>query len=302
MRILTVSTKGVPKNLHQTATLRGFEVITLGIGRKWTGFALKSQLFKEELSKPKYENTDVFVLCDAYDVVVVGTAGDLFEKYKKIQAQGYHMVSGCESTCLSRFICFENASSTHDYAKNHPCRYVNGGFMMGDKQTLLDFINIVINTGEDEQFVLGKYTRDNPKTVYMDVHSDFVTNYTQYDDFEIDKQIGNDQIFRTAHSKDKFSIFVHAPGVGFSLKHTTKYNKLLSQLIPDFEPIPHCPFFRLYRSAFVEFGSLYIPIIVLYFLLLAGSYVCNKKVFQIFFTFTCILAIVLLMILFHFSR
>jgi hypothetical protein len=123
------------------------------------------------------------------------------------------------------------------------------------------------------------------KTVYMDIHSDFVTNFTQFDDIEIDKQMGSDQIFRCAHSKDKFSIFLHAPGVGFSLKHTSKYNTLLGQLISDFEPIPHTPFFRLYRGFFLEFGSLYIPLIVLYFLLLAGSYVCNKKVFQIFFKF-----------------
>ena len=302
MRILTVSTRGVPKNLYQTATLRGFQVITLGIGQKWTGFALKSRLFKEELSKPQYENTDVFVLADAYDVVVVGSADDLIEKYEKIQGQGYHMVSGCEPVCWSRNICLSNAASTHDYAKNHPCRYVNGGFIMGDKQTLLEFINMVITTGQDEQLVLGKYTYDNPKTVYMDVHSDFVTNFSPLDNIEIDKQMGSDNVFRTAHSKDKFSIFVHAPGVGFSLKHTSKYNTLLSQLMSDYEPIPHLPFFRIYRTVCVEFGSLYMPPIVLYFLLLVGLYVCNKRVFSMFFNFTCILVFTLLMVVFYLSQ
>jgi len=38
MLILTVSTKGVPPNLYQSAIQRGFQVKTLGIGQKWTGF------------------------------------------------------------------------------------------------------------------------------------------------------------------------------------------------------------------------------------------------------------------------
>jgi len=95
--------------------------------------------------KAEYDDDDVFVLADAYDMVVVGTATDLLKKYNKIKSEGFCIVAGCETICPCPIMCYENAASNHSYVGLHSNRYVNAGLVIGNKLNLLKYMNRVLS-------------------------------------------------------------------------------------------------------------------------------------------------------------
>lgn len=239
--ILTVSTKGVPKNLAKTAKEFGYELKVLGIGKKWTGFLMKSELFFEELNQSQYKDSDLFILADAYDLVATGHCNNLLDKYDKIHKEGYTMVAGCERFCYTNVICYEKAAANHPEAhKNHFNRYTNGGFVMGEKSSLIDYVQFVLNDRGDEQYLLGKYAHDHPNKVFLDTHATVIYNMRPEDGTDITKLIQHKSV-RSPYCEE-FLSFVHAPGVGSGIRHTTNYNSLLQSIVgDDHDPIPHNP-------------------------------------------------------------
>lgn len=81
MKIFTIATReeGYYALLKQTALENGFSFNTLGWNHSWKGFAWKIDLYLEELKKCSPEEPVVCV--DGYDVIVVGTAEETYDKF-----------------------------------------------------------------------------------------------------------------------------------------------------------------------------------------------------------------------------
>ena len=242
--ILTVSTKGVPRNLANSSKKFGYNLNVLGIGKKWTGFIMKSELFLEELQKSSYKESDIFVLADGYDLIATGPSDELMKKYSEIRKKGYTMIAGCERFCYTPIICYTNASQNHPLEhKTHFNRYPNGGFAMGEKKALIEYVKYVLRKRKDEQYLLGLYASEHPSEVFLDTHANIIYNMRPEDGFDARKLVQYGKV-KSPYS-DTYVNFIHAPGVGNCKKHTRSFNYILASMLDEYDPISHDPVRKL---------------------------------------------------------
>jgi hypothetical protein len=81
--LITVSThnEGYYDALKKSAKINNYELITLGWGQKWEGFIMKYKLLMENLNN--YDDNDIIILTDAYDVIVTDRKEVAIEKFKR---------------------------------------------------------------------------------------------------------------------------------------------------------------------------------------------------------------------------
>jgi uncharacterized protein YlzI (FlbEa/FlbD family) len=83
IQLVTVAThnEGYYNALKKSSQNNGYNLITLGWGKKWEGFIMKYKLLIENLNN--FNDNDIIILIDAYDVIVTGSKNEVLEKFKK---------------------------------------------------------------------------------------------------------------------------------------------------------------------------------------------------------------------------
>jgi uncharacterized protein YlzI (FlbEa/FlbD family) len=83
IHLITIAThnEGYYNALKKSAEINNYELITLGWGQKWEGFIMKYKLLLENINK--YDDNDIIILIDAYDVIVTGKKEEVINKFKK---------------------------------------------------------------------------------------------------------------------------------------------------------------------------------------------------------------------------
>lgn len=84
MKNIVVATKknvGYYNILEESCKRNNIKLITLGLGKKWTGFHLKFKLWYNYLKK--LDDKEIIMLNDAYDVIILQNSKTILEKFKK---------------------------------------------------------------------------------------------------------------------------------------------------------------------------------------------------------------------------
>ena len=87
MKVITVATEknGYYLSLEESAKNLDFELILLGLGMKWKGFGWRVKMVLEYLQKSLMNSSmnedDVFMMVDAYDVVLLRSSKDALNEY-----------------------------------------------------------------------------------------------------------------------------------------------------------------------------------------------------------------------------
>ena len=179
VKIITVATHndGYYQILQESSKRNGFELITLAMGEKWTGFSMKPRLLKEYLST--LDPNEIIIHCDAFDVIVNGSSDELIERFNRIDKT---IVYGTENM---------NESSGLDvklfaYLGFPSCgeHILNSGTVVAKVESLLDLINLTCEqegceSGDDQvklNNVCNKEKQFFEDNVYIDVDSRFIMN------------------------------------------------------------------------------------------------------------------------------
>jgi hypothetical protein len=164
MRLVTVATQSEDMfPVLQQATQRlGWDLVVLGWGQRWRGFAWRWALLKEYLQTLPAE--ELVVWCDAYDVLPIATPAEVETRYRRF---GAPMVMSVEDP---------EVSPTEMYLRTRmfgaSCRpnvFINGGLYMGTAGILREMIRVLqdevgMQDADDDQRLLNSLCR----TSFMD--------------------------------------------------------------------------------------------------------------------------------------
>lgn len=86
LRAVVVATdeRGYYGALMEGCRRNGIEVVVLGVGRQWRGFAWKFTLMREYLAGQAHHDDDVIIFLDAYDVLALQPASVVLERFLAI--------------------------------------------------------------------------------------------------------------------------------------------------------------------------------------------------------------------------
>lgn len=276
--LLTVSTRGEPMNLKNSAIKFGYDFNCLGIGQKWTGFHLKHKLFLEALSQTKYDDKQLFVIVDAYDLIVSANATHLINIFKEVERDGYQIIVGAENTCIG-YTCAGKQKIPIDTN----LKYVNAGCVVGRKKALYYYykqaypqltLKYEDKTDIDDQFILGEYVQKQPNA-YMDSEARVVWNVSITTMSTFLKNIKKDGIPRSLHHDKYPTCFLHFPALDIQDILVRLYNHFSYQINDILhEPTQLNVFYRLKRFILTDFPYGYrillLLLLIFYIIILMG--------------------------------
>ena len=178
-KLIVVATHvdGYYKILEESAKKNGFELITLGMGQKWQGFSMKPRLLKDYIQN--IDPNEIIVHCDAFDVIINGTANQLINRFNQI---GHNIVYGTENmnsgTGLDVKII---AHYGFPSCNNH---ILNSGTVVAKAGKFLELINMTCDIegcqSGDDQVKLNNMCNKRrdffDKNVYVDTKSKLIIN------------------------------------------------------------------------------------------------------------------------------
>ena len=219
--LITIAThnEGYYNALKESANKNEYNLITLGWGQKWEGFIMKYKLLMENINK--YNDNDIIILIDAYDVIVVDNINIAIEKFKKFNIPILLSKDGQIKNTGFNYFYNKLFDSYHNYK-------ICAGLMMGYVWALKKLI--ILMCGEelekckkmqtDDQILLiktcKKYNLYN-KLVLIDKNSEiFYNTYGNTENLEFNFEVTD--IFDIKNNKlyirntDISPCFIHGPG------------------------------------------------------------------------------------------
>lgn len=179
MKLVTVATHSEDyfPVLQDGSARLGYDLVVLGWGQRWRGFAWRWSLLKSYLTSVPPD--ELIVWCDAYDVIPIAPRATLEQRFRDF---GKPMVMSVESPSVS---VAEAYLRRRMFGKQcRPGVFVNGGLYMGTAAILLEMIRVLeaeVGFGEadDDQRLLNKLCRtpfmrhvafDTESRIFFNVH------------------------------------------------------------------------------------------------------------------------------------
>ena len=177
MKLVTVATHSERyyPYLQLSCKRYGHELITLGWGEKWQGFAWRFKLMKDYLQSLNPEEIVCFI--DAFDVVILQTPEEIEEKFiklingdltKVLISKEKYSHNGIENTIIYYFqnIVFTKCKTD----------YINAGTYIGSASTLLNLYTNICNefkckSDTDDQRLIQDYCNNHNEQFIIDSDS-----------------------------------------------------------------------------------------------------------------------------------
>lgn len=220
MKVITVATKklGYYSALEESACKLGYELILLGFEHEWKGFGWRIRMIMEYLETlPKDE---IFMMVDAYDVVLLQNASIAQRKFKKMNKKficgAFRSLKGISGY----FQDLEFGKPTSDktfYTYNRLCC----GTWMSRAGDAIDIWENSINSDNvDDQMILNslysKYNDENiiypdyNQNIFLTLCPNLITNEFNFDEDKI--IIKKNKIFSV--NTNSYPIAIHGIGNG----------------------------------------------------------------------------------------
>jgi hypothetical protein len=218
--LITVAThnEGYYDALKKSARKNDYELVTLGWGQKWEGFIMKYKLLMENLNK--FDDNDIIILTDAYDVIVTDKKEVVIEKFKKFKKPILLSKDGYTGESIFNYLHDKIFDTCHNYR-------ICAGLMMGYAWALKKLVNEMC--GEelqkcqqlnlDDQVLIINVCNNHDfykKYIAVDKNSEiFYNTYGNVDNLEFDFNL--DDIFDIKNDKlyirhtDISPCFIHGP-------------------------------------------------------------------------------------------
>lgn len=199
MKLVTVATRSEDyfPVLQDGAARLGYDLVVLGWGQRWRGFAWRWSLLKAYLTTVPPD--EVVVWCDAYDVFPVATPETVETRFRAFRKPMVMSVEASDVPVAEIYI------RRRMFGKScRPGVFINGGLYMGYARTLAAMIGVLetqvgVRDSDDDQRLLNRLCR---------------TQFMRHVAFDLESRI-----FFNAHAKDiernirpVDTCFIHGPG------------------------------------------------------------------------------------------
>ncbi len=212
----------------------------LGENVKWDGFTTKMKLLIDQLNK--YQNGQVVIVTDCYDLVFVDNPKNILNKYLNM-SDGSKILIGSEDQCMI------NCSGEHIYACNLKGKQlnVNGGFVMGPAELLKEAYEYCLKYGnEDDQIGFSRFFSKNCDKFVLDTNNQIVLNY--YKKSILTPHLGHEKLPELEWKNGNFVItrgstpsVIHMPYQTADMGKRSEFVR--SKLFPDRKPISNTEYF-----------------------------------------------------------
>jgi hypothetical protein len=219
--LITLATHddGYYNALKKSADINGYNLITLGWGKKWEGFIMKYKLLLENISN--YNDNDIIILVDAYDVIVTDKKEVAIEKFKTFNIPLLLSKDGHTGNSIFNYLHDKIFDTCNNYN-------ICAGLMMGYVWALKNLIYLMCGNNldkckqlnMDDQILLTDTCNNNKlyKTLLkIDINSDiFFNTFGNVNKLEFSFKIKD--IFDIRQNKlyikntDNNPCFIHGPG------------------------------------------------------------------------------------------
>jgi len=219
--LITVAThnEGYYNALKKSAHKNDYELVTLGWGQKWEGFIMKYKLLMENLNK--FDDNDIIVLTDAYDVIVTDKKEVVIEKFKKFKKPILLSKDGYTGESIFNYLHDTIFDTCHNYR-------ICAGLMMGYVWALKELIILMCGNNLekckelnlDDQMLIINICKNNKnfftKNIAIDNNSEiFYNTYGKVDKLQFNFNVTD--IFYINKNKlyikdtDISPCFIHGP-------------------------------------------------------------------------------------------
>lgn len=296
--LITVATEeiGYYKVLRETAKIHGYELVTLGLGKRWTGYTMKYRLMADYLDTriidPNSEE-EILVFLDGYDTFILNDAKLLQTRYESFDKP---LVFG------SQWNRKKGDSVSRLVMKIFNCGFniiLNSGSYMGPISIIKEKFKMICSlfdcniTSQNDQKLLNKARKLKPeffeKNVSIDKdgiifhnaaymssisYSSIINKISLFNDIEIDKKDGKLLI----RDIDIEPIFLSGPG-NLDLKPYVnyKYPELNDLIIERPNDTYYLEFFKEFTGEYLLYYGIYLIIILIILISVYFIYILIKK-------------------------
>ena len=217
MKVITYATKKDQyyDSLEDSCKKFGYELITLGLGKKWNGMGDKIKGVHEYLSQLYYSDEFVLVV-DAYDVVFCRQSSEIekefLENYKEDE-----IVFNSERLSKSYAVNYvwENSYSDIKFDSDTEYKKMNAGVVMGKIKKLIEFYQKFItsnnleseNIKSDQRLIYKMLEKNTFKNITIDSKCKLFTTFSRLRD---DIEFKGDKVFNS-HT-ETYPFLIHGPG------------------------------------------------------------------------------------------
>jgi hypothetical protein len=279
-------------NMKSSLEKLGWDVTTLGLGEKWTGWTMRMTKYAEFAESKPFDSIIVFI--DAYDALAVRTPNGFKELFESFNSD---LIIGAENFCGGNCVEIRPWWSEHANIKeNYGNENVQGGCVVGRAHALsLMYRWCISNNIHDDQIGISTYINEQkPKNVMLDYENKicFHDNYGSTGEFSIDE---NSLIKITRRNLTTTPFFVHFPGFlvwrSIPVIHTIKIPELKNYnfaakhvLKTDFVEIGQMDSgtSSTWNIAIIVFISILLALFIIFVILFGLYYYRNRKKKSVF--------------------
>ena len=212
MKVITVATQysGYMLVLEESAKKLGYDLIILGMKMKWKGFGWRVKLVLDYIKN--LPNDEVFLMVDAYDVILLRPPKDALEEFNKLNSK---FICGSFKKCggiIGKII--EDEFGKLDYIPDNCISdsICAGTWMTSAKYCLDMWSKYIITDDFDDQRLLINIYNNKPGSIYPDfncnifctIFPNIITKKINYDE-KLEFKLGHLYYGRT----DTYPILLH---------------------------------------------------------------------------------------------
>jgi hypothetical protein len=214
LHIVTVATKKKYyfPYLVESCKKNGKELVVLGFGEEWQGFAWKFKLIIDYLKT--LDDNDIVCFIDGYDVICTRNLLELKNTFIEIKNKTQcKIIVGHDKIVTDNFIYYLSKKIVTMYFDTCNNISLNSGTYIGYAKDLLEVLILTYNTepqyAADDQKLLIKYCNLNPNNVFIDIDNNiFLTIAKPLGNIDYLLSIKNNEIIYNNNNP----FFIHAPG------------------------------------------------------------------------------------------
>lgn len=260
MRLVTVATKSEDMFpiLKKASDRLGYDLVVLGWGQAWRGFAWRWSLLKEYMRT--IPPNELVVWCDAYDVLPIAPPAEVEARYRRLGAPMVMSVEDPEVSPVELYL------RRRLYGK--PCRdnvFINGGLYMGTAGVLLEMIRVLqdevgMRDTDDDQRLMNSLCRTNfMRHVAFDHRSTIFFNTGAWPRQQTwPGPVDTCFLHFPGHSNYKAAVEFHgyeAPPFTYSLEYLTRWwNQFSKSILPEITLCVALVCFLVYATKKAVFG------------------------------------------------
>tara|TARA_B100000745_G_C20126627_1_gene385932 strand:- start:542 stop:1363 length:822 start_codon:yes stop_codon:yes gene_type:complete len=205
MKNIVVATKknvGYYNILKQSCKIHNIELVTLGLGQKWTHFILKFDLWLEYLNKLDDDN-EIVMINDAYDVIMLQNSNTILKKFKQFNKK---IIFGIQDGFFTNIIF--NKCKEYVICSGNIIGYVK--YLKKFIQLIFKHKNIWKKNNNDDQIIVNNI---------CEIERPFFIKYTSIDKHQ--------KIFFTTTGDQNYvlSYLINSDINGLKMKNKKLYNK-----------------------------------------------------------------------------